>query len=124
MTTSPDKPEEPVVSQEEFTADNYTFKILEKNVTWRDAQQLCLEENMTLASIPNTYIQAVLTVNVVRRGQPLWIGLFSEDVRLSNLWTSGKKTVYYRSDSNEFCLFYVYQGWRALSLDRPKPYCV
>lgn len=91
-----DKPEEPVVSQEQFTADNHTFKILEKNVTWIDAQQLCLEENMTLASIPNTYVQAVLTVEVVRRGQPLWIGLFSEDDGEHYHWIDHSHTVFSR----------------------------
>lgn len=72
--------------EEEFTADNHTFKVLlEKNVTWMDALQLCREQNMTLASVANAYIQAVLTVHANRRRQPLWIGLFSVDVRVKLL---------------------------------------
>lgn len=81
---SADKPEEQVLTREEdFEADNHTFKVvLEKNLTWIDALQLCREQNMTLASVANAYIQAQLTVRVNRRRQPLWIGLFSVDVRV------------------------------------------
>ncbi|XP_056590497.1 LOW QUALITY PROTEIN: lymphocyte antigen 75 [Triplophysa dalaica] len=93
-----DKPEEPVLTKEEdFEADNHTFKVvLETNLTWIDALQLCREQNMTLASVANAYIQAQLTVRVNRRRQPLWIGLFSVDNGEHYVWADESHTKFSR----------------------------
>lgn len=80
LTYSPDKPEVPDL-KDNFTANNHTFKVIQQeNLTWADAHWLCQNYSMSLVSIPDAYVQALLTVEVSRRQQPLWIGLFSEDV--------------------------------------------
>lgn len=79
-TISPDEQKEPE-HKDDFTVHNHTFKVVQQdNLTWIEALQLCRNYSMDLASIPDAYVQAVLTVEVSRRGQPLWIGLLSEDV--------------------------------------------
>ncbi|XP_007237400.3 lymphocyte antigen 75 [Astyanax mexicanus] len=90
-----DKPEAPVVSQDEFTVNNHTFKlVLRENLNWIDAWDLCKSNNMDLASVSDAYLQAVLTVNVSKVGHPLWIGLFSEDEHYR--WTDHSHTVFSR----------------------------
>lgn len=80
----PDKQEDPGVTEGEFQANNNTFKVvLKENVTWYDALELCKKNGMDLASVADAYQQAVLTVHVSRAREPLWIGLFSGNVKVS-----------------------------------------
>ncbi|XP_026076751.1 lymphocyte antigen 75-like isoform X1 [Carassius auratus] len=82
-----DKPEVPDL-KDNFTANNHTFKVIQQeNLTWADAHWLCQNYSMSLVSIPDAYVQALLTVEVSRRQQPLWIGLFSEDEGEHFYWT-------------------------------------
>lgn len=80
LTIFPDEQEKPE-PKDDFTVHNHTFKVVQQdNLTWIEALQLCRSYNMDLASVPDAYVQAMLTVEVSRRNQSLWIGLYSEDV--------------------------------------------
>ncbi|XP_053263883.1 lymphocyte antigen 75 isoform X3 [Podarcis raffonei] len=69
---------------------NVTYTIILKNLTWHDAQQECLQNNMQLVSITGQYHQAFLAMQAARYNYPLWIGLSSEDDGIHYHWADKK----------------------------------
>lgn len=63
---------------------NHSYRIIHGNLSWYEAQKACLEKGAALVRITDPYQQAYLNVLINRLEAPLWIGLYSTDVR--RLW--------------------------------------
>jgi hypothetical protein len=59
---------------------NRTYKIIRGNMTWYAAGKSCRMHRAELASIPDAFHQAFLTVLLSRLGHTHWIGLSTTDV--------------------------------------------
>ncbi|XP_076880757.1 LOW QUALITY PROTEIN: lymphocyte antigen 75 [Brachyhypopomus gauderio] len=94
-----DKQQPANMTEYEFQANNRKFRVLlakdGSNMTWYEALDLCKQSNMDLASVPDAYLQAVLTVHVNKVGRALWIGLFRKDEEQYH-WIDHSHTVFSR----------------------------
>lgn len=59
---------------------NSSFKVIQENLTWSEANSRCMAEGAHLASIRDLVTQAYLELQVFRAEQPMWIGLNSVKV--------------------------------------------
>lgn len=59
---------------------NSSFKVIQENLTWSEANRRCEAEGAHLASIRDLITQAYLELQVYRAKQPMWIGLSSVQV--------------------------------------------
>lgn len=59
---------------------NSSFKLIQENLTWIEANSRCEKEGGHLASIRDLTSQAYIELQVFRVKQPTWIGLNSEQV--------------------------------------------
>lgn len=60
---------------------NSSYAIGSPKMTWEEARKKCHSENAELASILDPYSQSFLWLQVLKYGEPMWIGLNSNVVR-------------------------------------------
>ncbi|XP_060543969.1 lymphocyte antigen 75 [Pantherophis guttatus] len=88
----PDPVENQTIHVPELTMKylNVTYTLILKKLTWFDAQEECLQNNMRLVSITEPYQQAFLGSQVALHNNQLWIGLSSYDDGEHYHWTDKK----------------------------------
>lgn len=63
---------------------NSSYLIIPSKMDWEEARKACKEKSSELASIFDYYSNIFLLLQAVQYGEPLWIGLNSNVVRLIN----------------------------------------
>ncbi|KAF7248235.1 Lymphocyte antigen 75 [Varanus komodoensis] len=106
---------------------NVTYTIILKALTWHEAQQVCLQNNMQLVSITEQYQQAFLAAQAAHHNYPLWIGLSSKDDGIHYHWSDKKHISFSRwseedGDLIDSCVYLDTDGlWKTADCYSEKP---
>ncbi|XP_053116643.1 lymphocyte antigen 75 isoform X2 [Hemicordylus capensis] len=106
---------------------NATYTIILKNLTWYEAQQECLKNNMHLVSITEQYQQAFLAAQAAHHNYQMWIGLFSKDGGNYYHWSDRKHVRFSRwseedDDLVDDCVYLDTDGfWKTSECNTEKP---
>ncbi|XP_072544234.1 macrophage mannose receptor 1-like [Salminus brasiliensis] len=65
---------------------NSFYKLVQTNMTWKEAQSHCEAEGANLASIREAFTQSYIELQTYKLGQPLWIGLNSVETNEYFQW--------------------------------------
>ncbi|KAI5104059.1 macrophage mannose receptor 1 precursor [Silurus meridionalis] len=97
---------------------NDSYMILQKNLTWNEAKHQCELEGAHLASIRDYLAQAYIELQTSKLGQPLWIGLNSQETDGYFLWMDNwqlnmERWAHNEPKSNQPCVYVDVDGqWK------------
>uniref|UniRef100_A0A8D2IU11 Mannose receptor, C type 1b n=1 Tax=Varanus komodoensis TaxID=61221 RepID=A0A8D2IU11_VARKO len=73
---------------------NSSYSLASPKMTWEEARRKCRSEGAELASVLTPYVQSFLWLQVLKYGEPVWIGLNSNMTNERYKWISRWRLVY------------------------------
>ncbi|XP_053119455.1 macrophage mannose receptor 1-like [Hemicordylus capensis] len=73
---------------------NSSYSFINSNMTWEEARKTCQSEHSDLASIFDPYSQSFLWLQVLKFGEPVWIGLNSNKTDETYNWINRRRLGY------------------------------
>ncbi|XP_062976933.1 macrophage mannose receptor 1-like [Elgaria multicarinata webbii] len=73
---------------------NSSYSLVSPKMTWEEARKKCKSENAELASILTSYIQSFVWLQVLKYGEPVWIGLNSNMTNEAYKWVNNWRLFY------------------------------
>uniref|UniRef100_A0A663E991 Mannose receptor C-type 1 n=1 Tax=Aquila chrysaetos chrysaetos TaxID=223781 RepID=A0A663E991_AQUCH len=71
-----------------------SYSIVSSEMQWEEARKNCQDKSAELASISDAYIHSFLWIQMLKYGEPVWIGLNSNMTGSYYKWTDNLKTRY------------------------------
>ncbi|NXO51028.1 MRC1 protein, partial [Aramus guarauna] len=93
---------QPVVPM--FGFNNYgddRYAVINYNMSWEEAQQNCRDQSAELASVLDPYAESYLLLQILKHGEPVWIGLNSNTTRGHYMWSDRRRSRYHNWASGE-----------------------
>ncbi|XP_030055361.1 macrophage mannose receptor 1 [Microcaecilia unicolor] len=106
-----------------FKYDDSSYEVIRSEMKWDEARRECNKRDAKLASILSSYTQAFLTIQMLKYGKPLWIGLNSNMTDKFFKWIDGWRLRYSKWDKGEpkknlACVFLDLDGaWKTGSCE-------
>ncbi|XP_043920561.1 macrophage mannose receptor 1 isoform X2 [Protopterus annectens] len=121
----PNIPQKPTADtiKDTITFDNNTYRIVQSKMKWDDAMSECTAKGYNLVSILNVYENAFLWLQVLKFGEPIWLGLNSKKTGGQYKWTDKWKLRFTKwgpsqPDKNMACVYMDVDGlWKTSSCD-------
>uniref|UniRef100_A0A8C6YLE7 Macrophage mannose receptor 1-like n=1 Tax=Nothoprocta perdicaria TaxID=30464 RepID=A0A8C6YLE7_NOTPE len=87
-----------------FGFNNYgddRYEIINYKMSWEAAQKYCRDQYAELASILDPYVDSYLWLQMLHRGEPVWIGLNSNTSHGHYIWSDRRRSRYHNWASGE-----------------------
>ncbi|XP_053915272.1 macrophage mannose receptor 1 [Cuculus canorus] len=116
------KPTVPISGFNHYGDDHYA--VITQKMSWEEAQKNCRDKNAELASILDPYAESYLWLQMLRHGEPVWIGLNSNTSRGHYLWSDRRRSRYYNwasgePNKNKACVYVDLDGfWKTASCNK------
>ncbi|NXC68371.1 MRC1 protein, partial [Anhinga anhinga] len=113
---------QPIVPMFGFT--NYgddRYAVINYKMSWEEAQKNCRDQYAELASILDPYADSYLWLQILKHGEPVWIGLNSNTTRGHYIWSDRRKSRYHNwasgePNKNTACVYLDLDGfWKTAS---------
>ncbi|XP_066537164.1 macrophage mannose receptor 1-like [Hoplias malabaricus] len=107
-----------------ITIGNASYLIVQTNLTWGEAKQHCESQEAKLASIRDLYAQYYIELQANKLGQPLWIGLNSQETHGYFLWIDNwllnmERWSYSEPKKDQPCVYVdVDGGWKTAQCNK------
>ncbi|NWX97025.1 MRC1 protein, partial [Nothoprocta ornata] len=93
------QPTVPVFGFNNYGDDRY--EIINYKMSWEAAQKYCRDQYAELASILDPYVDSYLWLQILHRGEPVWIGLNSNTSHGHYIWSDRRRSRYHNWASGE-----------------------
>ncbi|GAB0184745.1 macrophage mannose receptor 1-like [Grus japonensis] len=107
-----------------FGFNNYgddRYAVINYNMSWEEAQQNCRDQSAELASVLDPYAESYLWLQILKHGEPVWIGLNSNTTRGHYMWSDRRRSRYHNwasgePNKNTACVYLDLDGfWKTAS---------
>uniref|UniRef100_A0A8C3KB83 MRC1 protein n=1 Tax=Calidris pygmaea TaxID=425635 RepID=A0A8C3KB83_9CHAR len=93
---------QPVVPM--FGFNNYgddRYAVINYKMSWEEAHKNCRDQSAELASLLDPYAESYLWLQILKHGEPVWIGLSSNTTHGHYVWSDRRRSRYHNWDSGE-----------------------
>uniref|UniRef100_A0A8B9QQM5 Macrophage mannose receptor 1 n=1 Tax=Anas platyrhynchos TaxID=8839 RepID=A0A8B9QQM5_ANAPL len=87
-----------------FGFNNYgddRYAVINYKMSWEEAQKNCRDQYAELASILDPYAESYLWLQILKHGEPVWIGLNSNTTGGRYMWSDRRRSRYHNWASGE-----------------------
>uniref|UniRef100_A0A8C8BN78 Macrophage mannose receptor 1 n=1 Tax=Otus sunia TaxID=257818 RepID=A0A8C8BN78_9STRI len=107
-----------------FGFNNYgndRYAVISYKMSWEDAQKNCRDQFAELASVLDPYVESYLWLQILRHGEPVWIGFNSNTTRGHYIWSDRRRSRYHNwasgePNKNTACVYLDLDGfWKTAS---------
>ncbi|KAK4828116.1 hypothetical protein QYF61_023914 [Mycteria americana] len=107
-----------------FGFNNYgddRYAVINYKMSWEEAQRNCRDQFAELASVLDPYAESYLWLQILKHGEPVWIGLNSNTTRGHYIWSDRRRSRYHNwasgePNKNTACVYLDLDGfWKTAS---------
>ncbi|XP_061852165.1 macrophage mannose receptor 1-like isoform X2 [Colius striatus] len=77
------------------------YAVINYKMTWEEAEKNCRDQSADLASVLDPYAESYLWLQIVKHGEPVWIGLHSNTTTGHYVWSDRRRSRYHNWGSGE-----------------------